>query len=141
MKLAIAFLILVSLAIAVALARPWRGGGNTQVQSARPEAATTSPSQTSLGVDDLMRNIDRHRGPVTVVGVVSASSADKQAVTLIDTKEFAECGVTNCASLALPVRWAGPAPAVEKKVRVNGEVRESDGKLVFVATALEEVSQ
>lgn len=138
MKLTVALLILASLVVAVAVARPWRSRVG---QTARVEAATTRPSQTSLGVDALMRNVDQHRGPVTVVGVVSAASADKQAVTLIDTKEFAECGVTNCASLALPVRWAGPAPAVEKTVRVNGEVRESDGKLVFVASALQEVTQ
>ena len=136
MKLAVSLLILVSLAVAVAIARPWRSRGGDTVQA---DAATTRPSQTSLGVGDLIRNVDQHRGRLSVVGVVSAASADKQAVTLIDTKEFADCGVTNCASLALPVRWAGPTPAVEKTVRVDGEVQESGGKLVFVASALQEV--
>lgn len=138
MKLAVALLILVSLAVAFAIAGPWRSRGGETTQA---EAATTPPAQGSVGVDDFMRNVDRHRGPVSVVGVVSAASADKQMVALIDSKEFAECGVTNCASLTLPVRWAGPAPAVEKTVRVNGEVRESDGKLVFVASALQEVTK
>lgn len=144
MKLAVALLILASLAVAVAVAvaRPWRsrGGDIAQAEAAGAQAPTTLPSETSLGVDAFMRNVDQHRGPVTVVGVVSAASADKQGLTLIDTKEFAECGI-GCASLALPVRWAGPAPAAKKTVRVNGEVRESDGKLVFIASALQEVTK
>ena len=138
MKLAIALLILVSLVVAVAIAGQWRSRGG---ETAQAEAATTRPAQSSFGVDDFMRSVDRHRGPVSVVGVVSAASADKQTVALIDTREFAECGVTNCASLTLPVRWAGPAPAVAKTVRVNGEARDSDGKLVFIASALQEVTK
>ena len=139
MKLAVAFLILVSLALAIAIARPWQSRGGDTAQA---EADTTrKAAETSLGVDAFMRNVDRYRGPVSVVGVVAGASADKQAVTLIDAKEFAECNDTGCAQLLLPVRWAGPMPAVRKTVRVDGAAQDTGGKLVFVASALQEVTK
>lgn len=107
----------------------------------RSSEQTPTTRAAILGVEDLMRNVDRHRGPVSVVGVVSGVSVENQVVALIDTREFSECGLTNCASLTLPVRWAGPVPAIQKTVRVAGQVEESDGKLVFVATMLEELGQ
>ena len=133
MKLAVSIVILASLAIAVAIARPWRSRGG---EAAQAGPAATRPAQSSLGVDDLMRNVDRHRGAVTVVGVVSAASADNQAVALIDTEEFRRCKETGCAELVLPVRWAGTMPKVEDLVLVEGEVKDDAGKLVFVASKL-----
>jgi hypothetical protein len=47
------------------------------------------------------------------------------------------CGVTNCAELVLPVRWAGSMPTTEQTVRIEGEVQESAGKMIFVASRLE----
>ncbi len=90
-----------------------------------------------LDVETLMRNVDRHRrGVLAVQGVVSATDTASQMLTLIDVAEFEECGVVNCASLTLPVRWSGQMPQTESLVRLNGKVREQDGRLVFVAETL-----
>ena len=96
--------------------------------------------QGAVGVEALMKNVDQHKGSVRVEGVVSAASAERQSLTLIDTRELEECGVTTCAQLKLPVRWTGTMPAVRAIVRVDGEVqRQPDGKLVFVARGVEQV--
>lgn len=96
--------------------------------------------QGAVGVEALMKNVDQHKGSVRVEGVVSAASAERQSLTLIDTRELEECGVTTCAQLKLPVRWTGTMPPVRAIVRVDGEVqRQPDGKLVFVARGIEQV--
>ena len=92
-----------------------------------------------VGVEALMKNVAQHRGPMRVEGVVSATSAAHQSLTLIDTRELQKCGVTTCAEFKLPVRWGGPMPAVRSVVRIEGEVREADGKRMFVATAVEKI--
>jgi len=96
--------------------------------------------ESILGVDTFMRNVERHRGIVQVEGVVSAISEKDQTLALIDTREFQECGVTTCASLQLPVRWEGAMPAGRDVVRVTGEAKEINGKLLFIAKALEKTS-
>lgn len=93
--------------------------------------------QASVGVDDLMRNVDRYRsGPVRVEGVVSLASSTDQTITLIDNREFERCGL-GCAELMLPVRWSGSMPAVREAVRVEGEIQEDGGKLIFVARSVD----
>ena len=92
-----------------------------------------------VGVEALMKNVNEHRGVLRVEGVVSVVSAEHQSLTLIDTRELEECGVTTCAEFKLPVRWKGSMPAVRDVVRVEGEVQEKDGKRVFVATGLEKM--
>lgn len=96
--------------------------------------------QGAVGVEAVMKNVEQHKGSVRVEGVVSAASAERQSLTLIDTRELDECGVTTCARLKLPVRWTGPMPPVRAVVRVDGEVRQQpDGRLMFVAHAIEQV--
>lgn len=89
-----------------------------------------------LEVDQFMRGTAQYKDPVTVRGVVSAVHADEQLFTLIDVREYQECGVTNCASLYLPVRWSGAPPMVQEAVNVHGRVDEIGGKLVFHADAM-----
>jgi hypothetical protein len=96
-------------------------------------------NQAILGIDDLMKNVDRYRGKVSLQGVVSAVTPGQQAIYLIDAKEFQACGVTTCAQLTLPVQWRGPMPAVGDLVRVDGQAQEVKGKLIFVADKLEQV--
>ena len=100
------------------------------------EAAKTN---AVLGVEKLMKDVDRYRGPVQVEGVVSAVSATNQTLALIDVREFQECGLAKCAELTLPVRWTGAMPTVGQAVRAAGEVQKSNGKLVFAASAVEKV--
>ncbi len=87
-----------------------------------------------------MQKPEDHPGRVRVQGVVSDVQPDNHLVVLIDRKEWEECGEVGCASLSLPVRWAGTMPRVEEGVAVSGRVEEQAGKLVFVAEALEQVS-
>ncbi len=98
-------------------------------------------NQVTLGIDDFMKDVDRYRGKVSLQGVVSAVTPEQQAVYLIDAKEFQACGVTTCAQLTLPVQWRGSNPAVSDLVRVEGQVKEVKGKLMFVADKLKKVAR
>ncbi|UCG88339.1 MAG: hypothetical protein JSW71_07290 [Gemmatimonadota bacterium] len=108
-------------------------------------SADTGPTEPPndcvvLDVDPFMENVDRFRGPVRVTGVVNTASAADHMLTLIDRREFEECGVTTCAKLYLPVRWSGAMPESGQTVRVEGQVNEDDGKLVLVARTLESLN-
>ena len=101
---------------------------------------TTGPATAAppLGVEDFMKHVDQHGGPVTVEGVVSSAAAGKGLLTLIDRREFAECGIEECAEYTLPVQWSGSMPAVKDAVRVAGRVKDAGGgKLLFVAASVE----
>ncbi len=99
-------------------------------------AAESGPGGT-VGVDQLMKNVDKHRGSVSVEGVVSAVSPRDHTISLIDTQEFKKCAVVTCATLTLPVRWSGTMPSVKNQVRIEGEIKENKGKLIFQAKTLE----
>lgn len=129
----IAFTLLVlAIGIAAVFLRPSSGGSSLGNPSTNPQPR---PS-VRLGVDDLMRNVERHRkGSVQVEGIVSQTSPQDKTLTLIDTQEFERCGL-GCAKLMLPVRWPGTMPGMKEKVRVEGEIEEAGGKLVFVARSM-----
>ncbi len=99
--------------------------------------AAESETGATVGVDQLMKQIDKYRGSVSIEGVVSAVSPKDQMLSLIDTQEFKRCRVTTCATLTLPVRWAGAMPSIKDQVRVEGEIKENRGKLVFEAKTLQ----
>ena len=106
-------------------------------------AVTPAPSRASaaLAVDRFMRNVDDYPGVVTVEGVVSTVTAHKKMLALIDRAEWDECGSVSCARLTLPVRWDGPWPDVQTLVRIKGQARQVDGKLIFVAESIAPASQ
>lgn len=104
-------------------------------QKAPETIAHAAATPASIGVDELMKNVDKHRGEVVVEGIVSA--AEQGRVSLIDVGEVEKCGVTTCAELTLPVEWPGTPPMVKQRLRLRGKVREADGKLVFAAEKLE----
>ncbi len=103
----------------------------SEIFAAEPETGGT------VGVDQLMNNVDKYRGTITIEGVVSAVSPKDRVLSLIDTQEFKKCAVVTCAKLTLPVRWSGTMPSVKEQVRVEGEVKESRGKLIFEAKTLQ----
>ncbi len=105
------------------------------IDSASP-APVPSPARV-VGVDELMKKDPIPRTMMLVEGVVSAASSAEGSLALIDRSEFDQCRVTTCASLTLPVRWAGPMPSVAQAVRVDGEVQKVKGKLIFAARRLE----
>jgi len=116
----------------------WPGLGLTAKESQALEAVSPQ-SGAILGVDEFMKNVDRHQGTVRLEGVVSALAKDRQALLIVDTREFQACGVITCAQLTLPVRWTGPMPSLRNIVRLTGEVQQISGKLLFNARTLEEV--
>lgn len=84
----------------------------------------------------MMKSGGGHGAAVQVRGIVSAVFPRQRVFLLIDTAEFQECGVTTCASLALPVRWNGIMPVAKDDVRVRGSVQKTGGKLIFIALSL-----
>ena len=102
-----------------------------------PGKGSSVSAPAVLGVDEFMKNVERYSGKRQVEGVVSAVSPENHAFSLIDHKEFQACKVTTCAVLTLPVKWRGPFPSVGEAVQIEGEVRESSGKLFFEAYKVE----
>lgn len=103
------------------------------------QAAHALGSGLVFQVDDFMKTADQHRGTVRIQGVVSAVIPEKEMFALIDLAEYQQCRVTTCASLMLPVHWSGTMPQVEDAVQIEGEIGESEGKLIFVARTLEKI--
>ena len=95
----------------------------------------------AIGVDQLMRKPENHRGTLVVEGVVKSVSKKEQTLALIDVEEYRKCRVVTCSLLALPVRWSGEMPAVLDIVRVEGEVATVNGKMLFAARKLEKVPE
>ncbi len=102
-----------------------------------PVYAAESEMGATVGVDQLMKNVDKHRGSINVEGVVSAVSPKDHMLSLIDTQEFKKCAVVTCATLTLPVRWLGTMPSIKDQVRIEGEIKENRGKLIFEAKTLQ----
>lgn len=108
-------------------------------QQARTNPSTPSPASKMappLGVEQFMKNADSYSGVVTVEGVVASMSKNAGLFSMIDFKEFRECGLTDCARWVLPVRWKGSVPALKTVVRVEGRATRLNGKRVFDATSV-----
>lgn len=129
-------LVIVMVPIAL-VCNPGGQGGSLALPMAH---ASDSKPDATLGVEQLMIDVDNYQGEIRVEGVVSSAVPTKQMLTLIDTREFKECGITTCAQFTLPVHWAGSMPAVADTVRIDGTVKELEGKLLFEAKKLEKVT-
>lgn len=131
MKLVMLSVLLVAIA-GIAL---WMAWGQPTLSSVASPA--TAPAASVLGVNEMMKNVDRHRGHVRLQGVVSAVAPQNQSLALIDTSEAKACGAAGgCAELTLPVRWTGAMPTVGQSILLSGSVEESNGKLLFAAQTL-----
>lgn len=102
-------------------------------QQSKSDAST--PTRSTLSVDQLVKEGENLSGPVTVRGVVRSASNANGILTLIDAKEYETCGLSNCC-LFVPVRWQGDMPALESKVRVTGAIEKSPDGLVLVAASV-----
>lgn len=129
-SLLLAFVLIAVVAAAALVARRIAG------RPSGPAAPAGSPAGV-LGVERFMNAVDHFPGLVRVEGVVRSASVGDHLLTLIDRREFEECGVTTCAALYLPVRWTGELPETGAIVRVEGQAKEEAGKLVFVARQVE----
>jgi hypothetical protein len=127
----------VAMAIAGALA--WYAFRSPPDREPLPTSETAADASVVVGVDVLMKTVERYPQEARVEGVVYTIRPEEQLFTLIDIREFVACGL-DCPSLILPVRWEGPPPAVKDVLRVRGRVEDASGKLVFVAQALEKTT-
>ena len=85
-----------------------------------------------------MQNVDQHTNETLMVeGVVSAVSAERKTLGLIDTREYAQCKIITCSQLTLPVRWTGTMPQPLETVRVKGAIQKKGSKFIFVADTVE----
>jgi len=100
-----------------------------------PQVAVADTSAV-FDVDAFMRRAEAPPGRIRVRGVVSSVQARAGLITLIDRSEWDACGVVTCATLSLPVRWAGAMPEVKDGVEVLGHVETQGGKLILVAETL-----
>ena len=114
-------------------------GCSTQQNSppAPAKAGERSAAPSEIGVDELMKNVDKYSGDVTVLGVVKAMSESDGRLSLIDHEEYKRCRVVTCSLLTLPVKWSGEMPSIMDVVRMSGHVEEEGEKLVFTANSLE----
>ena len=93
-----------------------------------------------LEVDQLIKEVDRHKGLIRVEGIVTAVVPDRQMVALVDIEQYKKCGVLMCPTyLVLPVMWSGTMPSLKDAVIVEGQVKESGGKLILEAKSLEKL--
>jgi hypothetical protein len=86
-------------------------------------------------VNDLAANPSAYLGQIAVIGVVAAVQAG-QGFTLVDKREYADCGLS-CLNepdtRKIPVRWEGVPPKLEETVRITGVLEKSDRGLIFSA--------
>jgi len=129
------------LVLVAGVALTWYGRGTPQASAEEKKAAAAEAAARPLGVEDFMKHVDMYKGSVVLEGVVSSSSSEKRMLSLIDRHEFEECGMKGCAAYVLPVSWSGKMPAVKQIVRAEGEVKKSEGKLVFVASSIDGMKQ
>jgi hypothetical protein len=102
------------------------------------QAVADSNPGAVLGVDQFMKEVDRHKGPISIRGIVTAVVPDKRMMAVVDTDQFKQCGLLQCPSyLVLPVMWSGAMPALKDAVVIQGQIRESGGKLAFEANKIE----
>jgi hypothetical protein len=127
------------LAVAAGGILVWQMRTAARTPSVTPSLPFVAPGDTVLGVETFMKAASRRHEVVRVEGVVSAVSANTGTFALIDLREFEACGLDDCA-LRLPVRWTGLMPSVREVVQVEGQVQETEGKHLFVASAIQKVT-
>ena len=110
---------------------------DTLVKNAPAVTTASAAASAPLAVNDLAASPGAHLGPVALVGVVGTVDANKGFV-VVDTREYAECGLTcltEAGTKKIPVRWAGAAPQVKDKVRIEGQLtKEVKGFALVAAT-------
>ena len=119
--------IVLTIGLALAMAVPFL----THAQS------TNSPSSKppSPAVRDVAAHPAAHLGPLTLSGVVGIVTPEKGFV-LVDTKEYQEEGfgcLTTDEPTKISVQWAGVAPKVKDKVRVDGKFVKKKAGYAFIA--------
>lgn len=99
-----------------------------------PSPATPSPS-----VREVASHPSKHLGSLTLLGVVGIVTPEKGFV-LVDMKEYEEEGfgcLTTDEPTKISIEWAGAAPKVKEKVRVQGRLAKGKTGYAFTAEKVE----
>ena len=115
----------------------------TCVQAQQAIDSTSPASGRATTVDDLASNPSAHLGQVAVVGVVAAVKAG-QGFTIVDQREYADCGLSclnEPQTRRIPIRWDGAAPKLQQTVRIDGVLEKSERGLVFSAKNVTEAAK
>ena len=128
---------LTALALAGAGCGKSGGGANPDLAIKSAASIMTAPAapDAPLAVNDLAASPGAHLGPVALIGVVGTVDANKSFV-VVDTREYAECGLSclvEAGTKKIPVRWAGAAPQVKDKVRIEGQLTKEAKGFALVA--------
>lgn len=68
-------------------------------------------------------------------------TSNGQSLALVDSGGAQDCGPAGCcAKLVLPVRWTEAMPEVGQYLQMSGSIQEVDGKLLFVASTIDEAA-
>jgi hypothetical protein len=109
----------------------------------QPVNSDSPASGRATTVNDLAADPVAHLGEVAVVGVVAAVKVG-QGFTIVDEREFADCGLS-CLNepntRKIPVRWDGAPPKLQQTVRINGLLEKLDRGLVFSAKSVTEADK
>lgn len=94
----------------------------------------SQPGQaTALHVNQVAADPAAFSGTITVTGVTAGFSPQDPALFgMMDIKEL-QCTTPNCNKVLIPVRVAGPVPALGDEVRISGSFVNSP--MGFVLTA------
>jgi hypothetical protein len=115
----------------------------TCVYAQQPIDSNSPVSGLATSVDDLASNPIAHLGELAVVGVVAALKAG-QGFTIVDEREYADCGLS-CLNepdtRKIPVRWDGAPPKLQQTVRITGVLEKSDRGLIFSAKNVTEATR
>lgn len=112
--------------------------GLALAMGSRPE----TPDQTgTLDVNSVAADPGAYKGDIRVRGVVADASPAESTFVLIDIREYKACGVVNCASTFVPVRYAGTPPKVKEELLVTGEMVSSSKGYVLAGKELQRLGK
>lgn len=90
-----------------------------------------------LQINDVVSDPGAFDGPMTVIGIAYAyAQTDRAIVGVMDKKEL-QCTTPNCSKVLLPVKVAGPVPAIGDEVRISGSFSREPWGYLFQAEKLE----
>ncbi|RNC68360.1 MAG: hypothetical protein ED859_10565 [Desulfuromonadales bacterium] len=87
----------------------------------------------AFNVNDVASDPAAYAGTITITGVMGGTSRmDPKVFGIMDLKEL-KCTTPGCNKVFIPVRSAGPVPALGDEVRVTGSFKTDAGGYIFAA--------
>jgi len=106
------------------------------------DAGSQLVSSTGVGdlefihVDDLAVNPDAYAGVFVLKAVVAKVNTVENVISVIDLREFENCGELTCAKYYLPVKVTGDLPEPATTVLITGQLVRDRSGLAIQASEL-----